>query len=309
MHTLLLWVGFHVFVLAALMIDLGVLNKTEHTVKYREAMVRVAAWVALAFLFAAGVWFFLGHERAINFVTGYLIEESLSVDNIFVFVLIFSYFNIAKSHQHRVLFWGILGAIFMRGLMIVAGTALIQRFEWITYLLGGFLIITGLKMAFQKDHSFDPEKNPAVRLVAKILPMTKENVGQRFIVRRNGRWVATPLLFALCVVEIADIVFAVDSIPAIFGVTTDTFIVYTSNIFAILGLRSMYFLLAGAMDKFRYLAPSVAAVLVFVGAKMLAQDVVHVGVILSLGVIVGILAIGITASFLAARREKVRMPG
>ena len=304
MQTFLLWAGFHVFVIAALMIDLGVFHKTSRTVGYREALVRCGVWVALALAFAAGIWVFKGPVQAINFVTGYVIEESLSVDNIFVFVLIFGYFAVPRIHQHRVLFWGILGAIVMRGGMIIAGTALIQRFEWITYLLGVFLVITGLKMVFQKEQEFRPDKSPLVRLIARVMPMTKEFEGQSFVVRRNGKFLATPLLLVLLVVDVADIVFAVDSIPAIFGVTTDTFIVYTSNIFAIMGLRSLYFLLAGAVDQFRYLGPSVAAVLVFVGAKMLAQNVIHLNVVVSLGVIVGILGIGIGASLLAARRGR-----
>ncbi len=302
-QTLALWVGFHVFVLAVLAVDLGIFHRRTRSIGFREALAWTIVWVTLAMAFAAGVWVYLGQERAINFVTGYIIEESLSVDNIFVFVLIFTYFGVPRPLQRRVLFWGILGAIIMRGTMIGAGAALLHRFEWVAYIFGAFLLLTGFRMAFQTEEHLDPQKNPVIRLASRYLPVTREYQGDAFLVRR-GRWVAfTPLFLVLLAVETTDVVFAVDSIPAIFAVTTDTFIVYTSNIFAILGLRSLYFLLAGAMDKFRYLKPSLAAILIFVGAKMCSAKWIEVHTLVSLGVIVGILTIGITASFLAARRD------
>jgi tellurite resistance protein TerC len=289
-----------------LLIDLGVFSRTSHEVKYREAIARYAVWVCLSMLFAAGIWWFSGTTRAVHFITGYVIEVSLSADNIFVFVSIFAFFAVPKAYQQRVLLWGILGAIVMRGAMIITGTALVQRFEWITYILGGFLVVTGLKMAFKGDSEFHPEKNIMIRIVSKVLPVTKGYEGQAFFVKRNRMLMATPLLLVLLVVETADIVFAIDSIPAIFAVTTDTFIVYTSNIFAILGLRSLYFILAGAMDRFRYLGPSLAAVLIFVGLKMLVQHWYKLNVFLSLGIIVGLLGLGIAASFIAAGRDRAR---
>jgi tellurite resistance protein TerC len=305
-HTLALWVGFHVFVFAVLAIDLGVFNRKAHVPSFREALGWTVVWVTLAMLFAAGIWQLEGPHKAVQFVTGYIIEESLSVDNIFVFVLIFTFFAVPRQLQHRVLFWGILGAIVSRGTMIALGVALFSRFAWIGYVFGAFLLYTGFKMLVEKEKELHPEKNPFVRLVSKILPVTRNYEGPHFFVRREGKTFATPLLLVLLVVESTDIVFAVDSIPAIFSVTTDAFIVYTSNIFAILGLRSLYFVLAGAMDKFRYLKPSLSAILLFVGAKMCAARWVHLEPHISLAVIVGILGLGIGASFIANRRDERR---
>src|SRR5262245_4433658 len=306
LNTLALWVGFHVFVFAVLAIDLGVFNRKAHVPSFREALGWTIVWVTLAMLFAAGIWQLSGPQRAIQFVTGYIIEESLSVDNIFVFVLIFTYFAVPRELQHRVLFWGILGAIVSRGSMIALGVALFSRFAWIGYIFGAFLLYTGFKMLVEKERELHPEKNPFVRLVSKFLPVTRGYEGSHFFVRREGKTLATPLLLVLLVVESTDIVFAVDSIPAIFSVTTDAFIVYTSNIFAILGLRSLYFVLAGAMDKFRYLKPSLSAILLFVGAKMCAAHWVHLEPHVSLAVIVAILGLGIGASVIASQRDKRR---
>jgi len=300
--TLALWGGFHLFMVAILAIDLGIFHRRSHAVGPREAGVWTLAWVSLAMLFAAGIFRYSGHQRALDFLTAYIVEYSLSVDNLFVFVLIFSFFRVPAAHQHRVLFWGILGAILLRGAMIGAGTGLLHLFDWFIYVFGAFLLWTGLKIAFQKEKEFEPSKNPLVRLVTKIFPMTGEYQGEAFFVRSGGRWLATPLFVVLLVVDTADVVFAVDSIPAVLAITRDTFIVYTSNVFAILGLRSLYFLLASAMDKFRYLKPSLAAILIFVGLKMCSTEFIRVPAAVSLAVIVGILAIGITASFIAARR-------
>jgi tellurite resistance protein TerC len=270
----------------------------------REALGWTVVWVTLAMLFATGIWQLSGPTHAIQFVTGYIIEYSLSVDNIFVFVLIFTYFAVPRVYQHRVLFWGILGAIVMRGSMIAAGTAMFQRFHWISYVFGAFLLFTGLKMIVQKEKELHPDRNPLIRLARKIFPVTREYEGQSFFVRQGRGIAATPLFLVLLVVESSDILFAVDSIPAIFAITTDTFIVYTSNIFAILGLRSLYFLLAGGIDKFRYLKPSLSAILIFVGAKMCLARWIPIEPAISLGVIVGILGLGMGASFLATRLER-----
>ena len=303
MSTAALWIGFHVLVLALLALDLGVLGKTSHVVGTREALFRTAVWVTLALLFGAGIAHWSGPARALQFLTGYVVEYSLSVDNIFVFVVIFQHFAVPREHQPRTLFWGILGAIVMRGAMIGAGVGLLRLFHWTAYLFGGFLLLTGARMLLQRGGApFAPEKSPLVRVASRILRFKSGYHGRAFIVREEGRWAATPLLLVLVVVEVSDLVFAVDSIPAVLAVTRDLFVVYTSNIFAILGLRSLYFLVAGAMRRFRYLGPSLAAILIFVGSKMCAADLVEVHVAVSLGVIVGILAIGVFASWIAGRR-------
>jgi len=291
-----LWIGFHVLVFAMLALDLGVFHRKSHAVSLKEAAGWSAVWVILSLLFGLGLYFWQGSEPALQYLTGYLIEKSLSVDNIFIFVLIFGYFAVPPVHQHRVLFWGVLGALAMRAGLIFAGAALLERFHWIIYVFGAFLVYTGIKMAFQKHDAMDPGNNPVVKLFKRFVPVTNEYQGQRFFTMENGRKVATPLLMVLVLVEATDLIFALDSIPAIFAVTTEPFLVYTSNIFAILGLRSLYFLLAGVMDRFRYLKLGLAAVLSFVGAKMLLADVYHVPIGLSLGVIFGILAISVVAS-------------
>lgn len=300
--TTWMWVGFTIFVLAMLALDLGVFHRKAHVVSLKEAGRWVVVWVSLALAFAIGVYFWYGSEKALEFITGYLIEYSLSVDNIFVFVLIFSYFRVPATYQHRVLFWGILGALVMRATLILAGTALIKEFHWIIYIFGAFLIFTGVRMAFHKEEEIDPEDNPVLKLFRRLLPVTPAYEGQRFLIRRDGRLMATPLLLVLVMVESTDLVFAVDSIPAIFGVTLDPFIVYTSNVFAILGLRSLYFLLAGVVDKFYYLKLGLSVVLTFVGLKMVLADIYKIPIGASLLVIATVLVTAIVASWLRARR-------
>lgn len=306
-----IWVGFIVFVLAMLALDLGVFNRTAHAPSMREASIWTAVWVTLAAIFAAIIFFWGGREVGLQFVTGYLIEYSLSVDNIFIFVLLFTSFNVPAQYQHRVLFWGILGALIMRGIMIVLGAALLERFDWIIYVFGAFLVFTGVRMLFkEEEEDVHPEGNVLVRIVRRFLPVTKEYRGQRFVVREAGRLMVTPLLIVLLIVESTDLIFAVDSIPAIFAVTQDPFIVFTSNVFAILGLRSLYFLLAGVIDKFYYLRYALSVILTFVGVKMLWPEITylvtgehyHIPILLSLAIIIGSLAIAVVASFIRARR-------
>jgi tellurite resistance protein TerC len=264
-----LWAGFVGLILVFLALDLFVFHRKAHAVSMREALVWSVVWVILAMLFAGFVYLEFGGTRAVEFVTGYLIEKSLSVDNLFVFVLIFTAFKIPAVYQHRVLFWGILSALVLRAVMILGGAVLLERFHWLMYVFGGFLILTGIKMAWAREREVRLEDKLAFRVLARLIPATNTLDGARFMVRRDGRTYATPLLFTLLLVEITDVIFAVDSIPAIFAVTMDPFIVFTSNIFAILGLRSLYFLLAGAADRFHYLKFGLAVVLVFIGAKMI----------------------------------------
>jgi tellurite resistance protein TerC len=295
------WILFNLFVLAMLAIDLGVFHKKTHEVKIKEALIWSAVWISLAMLFNVGIYLWQGSKPAMEFLTGYIIEKSLSVDNIFVFIMIFSFFSVPPLYQHKVLFWGILGALLMRATLIVTGAALLERFHWIIYVFGGFLAFTGIKMLFAKETPFDPDKNPAVRLFKRFLPVTSQYHGDQFFVRKEGRLWSTPLFLVLFIVEATDLIFAVDSIPAIFAVTTDPFIVYTSNVFAILGLRSLYFALAGVMDKFRYLKVGLAFVLMFVGAKMLIMGWIKIPVAISLGMVTGILALSIFASLYVSR--------
>jgi tellurite resistance protein TerC len=297
------WVGFIAFVLAMLALDLGVFHRKAHAVRPKEAGIWVAVWVSLAFLFALGLYFYRDADTALTFLTGYIIEESLSVDNIFVMVLIFNYFAVPREFQHRVLFWGILGALIMRGLFITLGALLVSRFEWILYVFGAMLVITGVRMAFKGDEEFDAEQNPVVRFVRRFVPMTPGYRGPHFFTTENARRVATPLLLVLVLVEFTDLMFAIDSIPAIFAVTTEPFIVFTSNIFAILGLRSMYFLLAAVVHRFHLLKYGLAVILVFVGTKMLLEELLHVPILLSLGVIVTTLVASVAASLVWPRAE------
>jgi tellurite resistance protein TerC len=269
------WAGFAVFILSMLALDLGVLNRKAHVIKYREAVTWSIVWVSLALLFAAGVYWKLGSLIGKQFLAGYIIELSLSVDNLFVFILIFSYFKVPSKYQHRLLFWGVMGALVMRITMIALGAALIERFHWIIYVFGVFLIYTGLKMLRQDETEVQPEDNPVVRFVTRYIPVTRTYDGEKFFTEVNGRRMGTLMLLVLITVEVTDLVFAVDSIPAIFGITTNTFIVYTSNVFAILGLRSLYFLLAGIIEKFHYLKIGLSIVLAFVGVKMLTEGLVE----------------------------------
>jgi len=297
------WVGFVGFVLAMLSLDLGVFHRTPHVVKPKEAAIWTGVWVALALLFAGGLFFIYGHEVGLTFLTGYVIEESLSVDNIFVIVLIFEYFRVPRICQHRVLFYGILGALVMRGLFIGLGAVLIARFHWILYIFGAMLVITGVRMAFRSDEEFNGEQNPIVKFVRRLMPMSHDFHGKHFFTVENGRRLATPLLLVLVLVEVTDLIFAVDSIPAIFGVTQDPFLVFTSNIFAILGLRSLYFLLAAVVDKFYLLKYGLAVILTFVGVKMLGEHWFDIGILPSLGIILGVLAAAIIGSIIRPRPE------
>jgi tellurite resistance protein TerC len=297
--NLWLWIGFNLFVLLMLALDLGVFHRKAHAVTFKESMAWTVVWITLAMLFNLGVWHYGGSEKGIQFLTGYVIEKSLSVDNVFVFALLFSYFSVPAKYQHKVLFWGILGALVMRAIMIAVGAALITKFIWIIYVFGAFLIITGLKMIFKKEEEFHPESNPVVRWFKKLMPVTSDYREDKFFVRENGIRHATPLFVVLLLVEVSDVIFAVDSIPAIFAVTKDPFIVYTSNVFAILGLRSLYFALAGVMDKFHYLKLGLGVVLTFVGVKMLLGHTEwKIDTHLSLGVIVLILAGSVVASLM-----------
>lgn len=301
-----LWIGFNLFVLAMLALDLGVFHRKAHVVSFREALAWTVAWVTLAMLFNLGVWHYAGAQKALEFTTGYVIEYSLSVDNIFVFALLFSHFAVPLKYQHRVLFWGILGALLLRAVMIVAGTVLITKFAWIIYVFGAFLILTGIKMIVKREEEIHPEHNPVVRWFRKFVPMTSNYREDKFFVREHGALMATPLFLVLLLVEISDVIFAVDSIPAIFAVTKDPFIVYTSNVFAILGLRSLYFALAGVMDKFHYLKMGLGVVLTFVGVKMLLGHTAYkIDTLVSLGVIVGVLATSVVVSLLRPRKAPV----
>jgi tellurite resistance protein TerC len=311
-----LWVGFNLFVLAMLALDLGVFHREAHTVSVKEAAIWSVVWISLALVFNLLIYLFWERlvpgsayssgEAGLAFLTGYLIEKALSVDNIFVFVLIFTYFAVPAKYQHRVLFWGIIGALLMRGAMIFAGAALIKQFHWIIWIFGAFLIFTGIKMATSGEGKIEPEKNPVIRLFRRLMPVSDRYDGQKFFTVQNGVRMATPLFLVLLMVETTDLIFAVDSIPAIFAVTQDPFIVYTSNVFAILGLRSLYFVLAGVVHKFHYLKLGLSAVLAFVGVKMLLPDVsalllgvsykIPTGV--SLGVVATIIAVSVVASLL-----------
>jgi tellurite resistance protein TerC len=304
-----LWIGFNAFVLAMLAVDLFVFHKDAHEVPLREAAAWSVVWIALAVLFGAGVYQWMGREAGLEYFAGYLIEKALSVDNIFVFVLIFGFFRVPREYQHRVLFWGILGALLMRGAMIAAGAYLIAQFHWVMYLFGAFLVFTGIRMATSVEHDIEPASNPAIRLVRRLIPVTPDYVGRRFFVREGvggaSRLFATPLFVVLVLVETTDLIFAVDSIPAIFAVTEQPFIVYSSNVFAILGLRALYFLIADVIHRFHYLKSGLALVLVFVGAKMLIADVYTIPIGISLAVIVSMLAMAVAGSLLWPRSAPV----
>jgi tellurite resistance protein TerC len=295
-ERLFLWIIFNIFVLGMLTVDLGVYHRKAHAVTTREATSWCLVWVTLAILFNAGIYIWLGSEKALEFFTGYLIEYSLSVDNIFVFILIFSYFAVPASYQYRVLFWGILGALVMRGAFIGTGALLLQHFHWVIYLFGAFLVFTGIKMLVKEETTVRPQDNPVIKLLRRLMPLSQNYEGQSFFVKQNRRWAATPLFVVLLVVESTDLIFAVDSVPAIFAVSRDPFIVYTSNIFAILGLRSLYFLLAGVIDLFVYLRYGLGVVLGFVGIKMLLVDIYKIPIGISLAVVAGILTLSIVAS-------------
>jgi tellurite resistance protein TerC len=279
-----------------LALDLGVFHRKAHTVSIKEASIWSVVWVCLAMIFNVAVYFAWGSEKALEFLTGYVIEKSLSVDNLFVFLMIFQYFNTPSQYQHRVLFWGILGALILRAIFIATGSALLSNFHWMIYVFGGFLVVTGIKMYLQGDEKIEPEKNPVVRLFERWVPIIRKYDGQKFFIRREGKSYATLLMLVLIVVETTDVIFAIDSIPAIFAITDDPFIVYTSNVFAILGLRALYFMLAGVMEMFLYLKVGLSFVLCFVGAKMMLADIYKIPIGASLAVIGGVLLLSIIAS-------------
>ena len=303
MNRPLFWVLFNLFVLAMLVLDLGYLQRPGHKVKFREALAWSATWIALACAFAVLVYLRAGHATAMEFVTGYVIELSLSVDNLFIFLLIFRYFRVSPVHQHKVLFWGIVGALVMRAIFIVVGIGLIRRFHWITYIFGALLVYSGIKLFRQDAASIKPEDNPVLRLFRRWVPVTQDYEGDKFVVRRRGLY-ATPLLVVLVVVETTDLLFATDSIPAVLAITLKPFIVYTSNVFAILGLRSMFFVLAGVMELFHYLHYGLAVVLIFIGAKMVASDYYQIPTVVALGVVAGVLLISILASLLHPQSQE-----
>jgi tellurite resistance protein TerC len=297
------WILFNLFVLLMLALDLGVFHRKTHAIGFKEAMGWSVFWVSLAACFSILVYYWFGRHKALEFVTGYLIEQSLSVDNLFVFLLIFRYFRVDLKYQHKVLFWGIIGALVARAFFIAAGVALITRFHWIIYVFGAFLIYTGIKMFTSLERDIHPERGILVRLAQKYLRFTNEYDNGKFFTIQNGKRLATPLFMVLLAVETTDILFAVDSIPAILAITADPFIVYTSNVFAILGLRSLYFALAGMMEIFRFLPYGLATILIFIGAKMAASDYVKVPIIVALAVVAGLLATSVAASLIFPKRQ------
>lgn len=297
------WVLFTLFIIVMLAIDLGIFNRKAHEVSVKEALVWSGVWVTLALAFNVGVYFWKGQEVAVQFFTGYIVEKSLSVDNIFVFLQVFAYFSVPAIYQHKILFWGILGAIVMRAIFIFVGVALISKFHWIIYIFGAFLIITGVKMAFSKNKEIHPEKNPVIRLLKRFIPLSHDYEDGRFFVKRKGMILATPLALVLMVIETTDVIFAVDSIPAILAITTDPFIVYSSNLFAIMGLRAMFFALAGVIKRFHYIHYGLAAVLAFVGVKMLISEFYKLPSMAALAVIAAILTASMIASSIWARHE------
>lgn len=304
------WIGFGAFVLFMLALDLGVFHRKSHTVSFKEALSWTCVWVTLACGFGAWIWNTEGSKPGLEFFTGYLIELSLSADNVFVFALIFSYFAVPKEYQHKVLFWGVLSALVLRLVMIFAGVALINNFAWIIYVFGAFLVFTGIKMLVAKDSEMHPEANPVVKWFTRLVPVTKEWHGDRFVVKVDGRRMATPLMVVLVCVEISDVIFAVDSIPAIFAITRDPFIVFTSNVFAIMGLRSLYFVLAGAIEKFHLLKAGLGVVLTFVGVKMLLghSGIYKVPTGWALGTVFGVIALSVVASLMFPKRETTTLP-
>jgi tellurite resistance protein TerC len=308
MGTPLLWVGFNLFILLALALDLGVFHRKAHKIKLAEAAVWSGVWIGLAITFGCCVWHWYGADRGLEYFTGYVIEKALSVDNLFVFLVIFQAFHVPEEVQHRVLAWGILGALVMRGAMIAAGAALVARFDWIIPAFGIFLVYTGVHMMWKHDKTFHYERNPVFRFANSHLRMTPDYRGARFFLREEGRLLATPLVIVLLIVEITDVTFAVDSIPAIFGITHDAFIVYTSNIFAILGLRTLYFLLAGVLGYFRHLSLGLAMVLIFIGGKMMADRWMHLPVGPSLAVVGGILLLAVLVSVVAGPAKTKEPP-
>jgi tellurite resistance protein TerC len=295
-ESLFIWIGFSLFVIIMLMLDLLVFHKKAHEVKIKEAITWSIVWISLALIFNYFVYLWFGKVRAMEFLTAYLIEKSLSIDNLFVFIMIFGVFHIHTAYQHKILFWGILGALVLRIIFIIAGVGLIHNFHWIIYVFGAFLIYTGIKIPFEKDKKIEPEKNILLRLFKRFMPVSDGFHGDKFFVKNNLKTYATPLFVALIMIEFSDLIFAVDSIPAVLAISDDTFIVYTSNVFAILGLRALYFALAGIVKYFRFLKYGLAAILVFVGSKMCISGFYNFPVLWSLAIIVGLLGLSVLAS-------------
>lgn len=307
-HSLTLWIVFNAFILLMLVIDLAVFHRKEHEESISEALVWTGVWITMALIFGVGVYYFMGTQTALDYYTGYLIEKSLSIDNIFVFLLVFSYFKVPAKYQHKVLFWGIFGALVMRFVFIFTGVALIERFHWIIYIFGAFLVFTGFKLAMEKDKEVHPERNPILKLTRKFLPTVKTYYGSHFFVKKMGRWVATPMFVVLVVIESTDLVFALDSIPAILAITKDEFIVYSSNAFAILGLRALYFALSGIMRLFHYLHYGLSLILIFVGIKMLIAEWYHIPTPYALGFVAATLTVSVVASILFPQKNGEEIP-
>jgi len=303
MHTSLEWIAFNLFVVIAVALDLGVFHRKAHKISMREALLWSFVWIALAVTFGLVLLYFNGWQPALEFFTGYVVEKALSVDNLFVFLVVFRVFAVKDEYQQRVLGYGILGALILRGAMIATGAVLIEHFSWIMYVFGAFIVLVGVHMLIARHEESNPQKNFLVRYFSKHLRLTKEYSGEKFFTRQNGQLFATPLLLVLLVVEITDVTFAVDSIPAVFGITRDPFIVFTSNVFAILGLRALYFLLAAVLEKLEYLKIGLALVLIFVGAKMIAEPWLKISVELSLGIVVGMLLLTVFFSLLAKKKQ------
>ena len=304
MDTPLHWIEFNVFVLVAIFVDMVVFHRRPHKIGIRESLIWSVVWITLAVVFGLGIFHYYGHQRGLEYFTGYLIEKALSVDNLFIFLVIFRAFSVEPRYQHRVLGWGILGALLMRGAMIAAGAALIKHFSWILYIFGAFIIYAGAHMLLAREAEEHPEKNFIIRFASRHLRVTNQYRAEKFFVRDNGRLFATPLFLVLLVVEITDVTFALDSIPAIFGITRDPFIVYTSNVFAILGLRALYFLLAGVLDRLRYLKVGLAIVLMFVGIKMIIEPWVHISIGVSLAIVLAMLALTTAISLSSKPKPK-----
>lgn len=302
-HSLSLWIFFNLFIIVMLIVDLMVLHKDDEAVSIKEALYWTGTWIALALLFGVGVYYYMGTQASLDYYTGYLIEKSLSVDNIFVFLLVFTYFKVPDEFQHKVLFWGIFGALVMRLFFIFTGVALMERFHWVIYIFGGFLVFTGINLAMGKDKEVHPERNPVLKLVRRFFPTTKNYHGSKFFILKMGRLFATPLFIVLVVIETTDLVFALDSIPAILAITRDEFIIYSSNAFAILGLRALYFAVSGIMRLFHYLHYGLSLILVFVGIKMLISDFYHIPTPYALLFVAGTLTISIIASILYPQKE------
>lgn len=302
----LFWIGFIVLIFILLALDLGVFHRKAHVIKMKEAILLTLFWISISVIFNIWIYFQFGEQKAFEFLTGYVIEKALSVDNLFVFLMVFSYFHVPSIYQHKILFWGIIGALVMRAIFIATGVTLIEQFHAVIYIFGAFLVITGIKMALMGDKKIEPEKNPVLKFLRKVIPVTEDYHDDKFFIKRAGKYFATPLFVVLVVVESTDVIFAVDSIPAILSITTDPFIVYTSNVFAILGLRALYFALAGVMPMFYYLNYGLSAILVFVGTKMLISDFFKVPIMVSLGVVAAILIASVALSVMRARLLEYR---